>query len=153
LWAATGVDQLYPTDYPRAQVDLEADPTFHDRQALVDADLAFQVLDAGARMLGDIPLLVINEPILISSGKNSDVRYNFYYPRAAYDQYRDWMEEKAIGAPYSYADAWDLIPVDDFTNSAIHLNADGVSRLSGWMEDELSIIQPGVTAAGLMKGY
>jgi hypothetical protein len=140
LWAATGIDQVYPTDYPRAQVDLEADSTFHGKQTLAETDLAFQTLDAGAKMLGDVPLLVINEPILISTGKNSEIRYNFYYPRAVYDSYRVWMEERAGNALYTYADAWDLIPVDDFTNSAIHLNADGVFRLSGWIAGELEKI-------------
>jgi hypothetical protein len=140
LWAATGIDQVYPTDYPRAQVDLEADATFHGKQALAETDLAFQALDAGAEMLGDVPLLVVNEPILISTGKNSEIRYNFYYPRAVYDPYRAWMQQRAASALYVYADAWDLIPVDDFTNSAIHLNADGVSRLSGWIAGELETI-------------
>jgi hypothetical protein len=140
LWAATGIDQVYPTDYPRAQVDMDADPTFHGKQVLIERDLAFQALDAGAEVLGDIPLLVINEPILISSGKNSEIRYNFYYPRPAYDQYRAWMEERATGARYIYRDTWNLIPVEEFTNSAIHLNAAGVSRLSGWIAGELSTI-------------
>ena len=64
----------------------------------------------------------VNEPMLISDGLNSDVRYNFFYPRWAYDQYRQLMVETAINQHWSYVDVWDLIPEGEFTNSAIHLN-------------------------------
>jgi hypothetical protein len=30
LWAATGIDQYYPEDYERAQIDLDADEKFHE---------------------------------------------------------------------------------------------------------------------------
>ncbi len=47
-------------------------------------------------MAGSIPVVIINEPMFISQGKNSDIRYNFYYPRWAYDDYREMMTEKSI---------------------------------------------------------
>jgi hypothetical protein len=124
LWAATGVDQIYPTDYPRAQVDFETDASFHGwNPPLLPADaLAFSVLEAGARAVGDTPLLLVNEPMLISEGENSDIRYNFFYPRWAYDHYRQRMAEQAQRHGWDYLDLWDLLPdKSNYTNSAIHL--------------------------------
>ena len=36
LWASTGIDQVYPQDYERAQVDLEASQDFHGLTSLQD---------------------------------------------------------------------------------------------------------------------
>lgn len=130
LWAATGIDQAYPVNYPRAQVDLDADPLFHGQELLRRDDLLFEAITNGQIELGDTPLLVVNEPILISNGENSEIRYNFYYPRQAYDQYRGWLIEEAHRAGFGYLDAWDLVPVDEFTNSAIHLDRSGTARLA-----------------------
>ncbi len=123
-WAATGIDQTYPEDYTPAQRDFEAgDDAFQGWQ---EADftvdqLALEVLNAGAALAGDIPVLVVNEPILISEGENSDLRYNFFYPRWAYDLYRQEMNEAAENAEWAYVDLWDDVPQTEFTNSAVHL--------------------------------
>jgi hypothetical protein len=76
------------------------------------------------------PVLIINEPILISAGKNSSVRYNFFYPRTAYDQYRQQMSQLAQSAHWTYLDAWNLVPASEFTNSAIHLTPKGEATLA-----------------------
>lgn len=130
LWAATGVDQAYPVDYPRAQVDLEPDPLFHGQEQLRRDELLYEVFEKTQAELGEIPLLVVNGPILVSEGKNSGIRYNFYYPRQAYDQYRAWLGEEAGKVGFGYLDAWNIVPVDEFTNSAIHLNRQGTARLA-----------------------
>jgi hypothetical protein len=130
LWAATGVDQAYPSDYPRAQVDLEADATFHGKADLAQEDLALDVLAAGQSAAGRVPILLVNEPIMRSSGANSTLRYNFYYPRRAYDQYRGYLSQQVKMLGMAYLDAWDLVPQQEFTNSAIHLNPDATARLA-----------------------
>ena len=53
----------------------------------------------------------VNEPILISNGLNSDIRYNFFYPRWAYDEYRLQLTEHAAGRNWRYLDLWDLVPL------------------------------------------
>ncbi len=124
LWSATGVDQAYPLDYPRAQTELEADLSFHGFRPgeLQEADLAFEVLEAGFVAAGDTPVLLVNEPMLISRGENSDLRYNFFYPRWAYDDYRQWLAQRAERLGWDYLDLWDLLPDPvHYTNSAIHL--------------------------------
>ena len=133
LWSATGIDQTYPIDYTPAQTDLEADETFHNMQppTLDESQLAFDVLEAGLQAVGKTPVLLVNEPMLISTGKNSDIRYNFFYPRWAYDQWRQMMSEKAQANGWNYLDFWDLVPADQFTNSAIHLTPEGEALLAG----------------------
>jgi hypothetical protein len=124
LWAGTGVDQFYPESYPPAQTDFEDDASFHDQQppTLAPESLAFDVLDAGMTIA---PTLLVNEPMLISTGRNSDIRYNFFYPRWAYDQYRQLLTDRAAAEAWRYLDLWDLIPAAEFTNSAIHLTPAG----------------------------
>ena len=133
LWAATGIDQTYPTDYVPAQTDFNTDVSFHKMQppSLDESQLAFGILEAGLRAAGQTPVILVNEPILVSTGKNSDLHYNFFYPRWAYDQYRQMMEEKAQANNWNYLDLWNLIPMDQFTNSAIHLTPAGESLLAG----------------------
>jgi hypothetical protein len=127
LWASTGIDQVYPEEYERAQVDLEASDDFHGLKSLQDT-LALDVLEAG--MSTGIPTLLVNEPILVSDGQNSDIRYNFYYPRWAYDEYRTLLAGQAAENGWDYLDLWDLVPMDEFTNSAVHLTPFGESLLA-----------------------
>jgi hypothetical protein len=127
LWAATGIDQVLPETYTPRQEDLEADDSFHDLlpPSLSRSDLAFDVIAAGVKMAGDTPVLIINEPVFISQGKNSDIRYNFYYPRWAFDSYRVLLQGLAQENHWNFIDLWDLIPPSDFTNTAIHLSPRG----------------------------
>ena len=128
LWASTGIDQVYPKDYEHAQLDLEASQDFHGIKDLNGA-LAIDVLDAGMRAV-PVPTILINEPMLISNGRNSDVRYNFFYPRWAYDAYRQQLHERAAAQNWRYLDLWDLEPASQFTNSAIHLTLVGEKLLA-----------------------
>ncbi|MBN2084114.1 MAG: hypothetical protein JW748_02735 [Anaerolineales bacterium] len=132
LWAATGVDQAIPAEYDPPQSDLEADEGFHGLlpPVLLEEDLAFDVLSAGREMAGDIPVWIVNEPVFLSSGLNSAIRYNFFYPRWAYDQYRsmlaDWCRRQAVVCH----DFWDLVPAEEFSNSAIHRTPRGEAMLA-----------------------
>ncbi len=130
MWAATGIDQIYPTDYAPAQVDLEADEKFHNAEPPVLDMLALDALKTGVHIAGDTPVMIVNEPMLISSGKNSDIRYNFFYPRWAYDEYRDMMAELSQKNQWNYVDLWNLAPENEFTNSAIHLTPKGEGLLA-----------------------
>lgn len=135
LWAATGVDQYYPEKYEAYAVDLEADAFFQNLGGphLKREDLALDVLRAGMASQTGIPVLLVNEPMALSTGKNSDIRYNFFYPRWAYDDYRVIMEEEARQNQWHYLDLWDAIDAKEFTNSAIHLTPAGSARLARLM--------------------
>ncbi len=127
LWSATGIDQDIPTTYTPRMEDLPADESFHNLQPpqLSASDLALDVLEAGISMAGNIPVLLVNEPMFISQGKNSQIRHNFYYPRWAYDQYRQIMLETSAEKGWHYLDMWDLVAGSEFTNSAVHLTPTG----------------------------
>ena len=127
LWASTGIDQVYPENYERAQIDLEASEDFHGLKTL-QGNLALDVLDAV--MSTGVTTLLVNEPMLISGGQNSDIRYNFFYPRWAYDEYRRILGELAETHNWKYLDLWNLVPAGEFTNSAIHLTPYGESLLA-----------------------
>jgi hypothetical protein len=133
LWAATRIDQYYPETYSPPQKDLETDEGFYNLvpPVLHPEDLAFDELSAGVKIAVGIPVLIVNEPIFISQGENSNIRYNFFYPRWAYDQYRTILAQFVKSRSWAYLDLWDLIPSDEFTNSAIHMNPEGTSRLAG----------------------
>jgi hypothetical protein len=133
LWASTGIDQFYPQDYVHAQIDLEPSDEFHqltsrDRPELRKS-LALDVLEAGMSA-ETVPALLVNEPILISNGLNSDIRYNFFYPRWAYDEYRTILAGLSRERGWQYFDFWDLVPVKEFTNSGVHLTPRGEALLT-----------------------
>ncbi len=132
LWAATGVDQYYPASYDPPQKDLADDQAFQGLQPpqLLPKDLSLDVLTAGKTLAGDVPILFVNEPIYLSQGKNSDIRYNFFYPRWAYDQYRQLFNQTCQSENWHCLDEWDLVPADEFTNSAIHMSPHGTQTLA-----------------------
>lgn len=130
-WAASGLDQHYPHAYEQVQRDLEADFNFREftpQTGLPREALAFDVFDAAMR--SGVPLLVVNEPIYVSDGANSAVRYNFFYPRWAYDDFRVMLRREMQARGIDYADAWDAVPPSEFTNSAVHRSARGEEVLA-----------------------
>ena len=144
MWAATGIDQDYPRTYTPAQRDFNTDASFNNWQPprLPLDQLSFDVLRAGMLAAGPkTPVLLVNEPILIASGKNSDIRYNFYYPRWAYDQYRAALADTSQRSGWNLLDLWNLEAEQQFTNSAIHLNPPGeallAQRLSAAVQPQL----------------
>lgn len=141
LWAATGIDQDIPESVPERMEDLPADTSFHNLEApLQTHDLSFDVLSAGIELAAGTPVLVINEPMFISQGQNSQFRYNFFYPRWAYDDYRQLLAEESDRQGWSYRDLWDAVPADEFTNTAIHMTPTGTGLFAQLVLDTISDI-------------
>ena len=143
-WAATGIDQAIPADILLRQSDLDADESWLDvagPRTLTDDDLTFDVLRAGAARAGGVPVVMINEPIFVSTGANSDVRYNSFYPRWAYDQYRALLAERAAAEGWRLLDLWDAIPPDKFTDTPVHLTPAGTRLLAKALEAQISQIE------------
>ncbi len=132
LWSATGIDQDIPKTYTPRQEDLEDDNSFQGflPGELTEGDLAFGMIEAAHLMAGDMPIILVNEPMFISEGENSDIRYNFFYPRWAYDQYRQMMNVKSAEEGWIYFDLWDAVDNEEFTNSAVHISAEGTAQLA-----------------------
>ncbi len=131
-WAATGIDQVNGAYKPRSN-DLEANVTWQgftpDKSFQID-DIAIDVLSAGHKLANNIPMILINEPIFVADGLNSDIRYNFWYPKWAYDHYRDLLAQTAQRENWNYVDLWDRITSEDFTDSPVHLNPQGSQQFS-----------------------
>jgi hypothetical protein len=141
LWSSTGIDQFYPESYDRAQTDFEVDYGFHEFTLPVSLRdiLSFDILEAGMSAT-NVPMLLVNEPILISNGRNSDIRYNFFYPRWAFDEYRILLAERAQQNQWNYLDVWDLVPMQEFTNSGVHMTPYGESLLVAEVAREIQKI-------------
>jgi hypothetical protein len=131
-WALTGIDQVNGPYTPRSN-DLQPDITwqgFSEELGFQAGDIALDVLSAGHKLTSQVPILMINEPIFVADGLNSNIRYNFWYPKWAYDHYRDLMTRTAQRENWNYIDLWDRIAPQDFTDSPVHLTANGSQQLS-----------------------
>lgn len=137
LWAATGVDNfpVVGSDHPPISQDMPEDISYFDYKsdsetpALVQS-LMFDVLRAGHDLSGDVPMIIINEPIFVAGGANSHLRYNQLYPRWAYDAYRaaltNWIQPKN----YLFYDYWNAIPPEEFANEIFHRDPAGEQRFA-----------------------
>lgn len=132
MWAATGIDHAVPEIYTERMQDLPRDNSFYDfKPPILDyKNLAFEVLSAGISHAGEIPVLIINEPVFISQGENSDIRYNFYYPRWAFDDFRSIMSDLSLKNGWNYFDYWDAVAGAEFTNTAIHMTPEGTRQFA-----------------------
>ena len=131
FWAATRIDNN-PGKYQPLSVDLKASQNFLNYQPpnLDRSIFAFDVFHVTHKMIGQVPVLVVNEPIYIAPGENSTIRYNSDYPRWAYDQYRQFLQTFALQKGWNYLDFYNLIPYTEFTDSNFHLNPSGEVRLA-----------------------
>jgi lysophospholipase L1-like esterase len=132
-WAATRVDQTIPTEFPLRKSDFEEDRSwrvFEVPTSLTEEDLATDVLAAGIAIADDVPILIVNQPMFISVGRTSELRYNAWYPRWAYDSYRALLQETAAVSEWQYLDLWDKIDSDEFTDSPVHLTPAGTKLLA-----------------------
>lgn len=138
-WAATGIDQFYPASYPAPKTNFaETDNDFHGLRSPLDENALAYIILRAAIQNAPAPLWLVNEPMLISNGKNSHIRYNFFYPRWAYDEYRLNLSSLAAQSGWNYLDLWDLLPPEEFTNSAIHLTPAGERLLAETIARQLT---------------
>lgn len=127
LWTATNVDHHIPASYNQRAEDLSDDITFQGMlpEEFQPTMMAFEVIRAGMN-LSEAPIVLVNEPIFISEGENSDIRYNFYYPIWAYDRYLSSLEYEVESNAWDLINLWDVLPRKVFTDSAIHYNQEGI---------------------------
>jgi hypothetical protein len=145
MWAATGIDQYYPASYDPPQENLPPVETFNNMlpPVLSPDGLSLDILSAGSHMAGNVPVVYVNEPIYLSHGENSNIRYNFFYPHWAYDQYRQLLANTCQSQKWQCLDEWNLVPPEDFTNSAIHMTPAGTQMLALQIEKVIiSLLSP-----------
>lgn len=145
-WASTGIDHAI-RDYDPLTRDFSTDVSWEgyaEPVELTAADLAFDVLGAGMQRIEEagIPALLVNEPIFITDGAGSDLHYNLWYPRWAYDAYRDLLAAQSESAGWTLLDLWDALPPDVFTDSPVHMDAGGAQTLAQRLTPALETIIP-----------
>jgi hypothetical protein len=131
-WAATGIDNhaAAPAQHPPVPQEVKRDRSYFEYKAAFETptllkSLFFETLRVGREIAGPTPVIVVNEPIFIVTGRNSDLRYNSLYPRWAYDAYRQSLADWMIQRGYAYLDYWDAIPPSLFANEIFHLDPAG----------------------------
>ena len=145
MWTATGIDQYYPEKYQLRADDLQSDVEFYGLKPprLNENDLALDVLNAGVAAVGGVPVVFVNEPIFISAGKNSDARYNFFYPKWAYDDFRLIVKTQMKTKNWRYVDVWNMIAPNEFTNSAVHVTPNASRAVAAKVGEEILRIADG----------
>lgn len=137
-WAATELDYLYhdwtPLSHDQSE-SLESD--FGNPDEVNFDETLFEVLRAGKGAADESPLLVVNEPIFIASGANSDIRYNDFYPRWIYDDYRAYLETQVREDEIHYLDLWNVVPAAEFTDSPFHRSPTGEKILADFLSPEI----------------
>jgi hypothetical protein len=131
LWMAIGQDKRNSAPNPGLSPDVDHDPKFRGLAPGVNLSerMVFDALDAGHTIAGSIPILIVNEPIYIATGQNSDIRYNDVYPRWAYDQYRQAMSAESQKSQWNYLDLWNAVPAGEFSDTSLHVSAQGERML------------------------
>lgn len=137
MWTATGIDNFngLSTEHPMLPQNVKADVSYADFQSEEDApvfirSLMFDIVRVGYEIAEDMPLIVVNEPIFIVSGQNSNLRYNERYPRWVYDAYRRSLAEWMASHGYPFYDYWDALPADEFSNTMAHRDPNGEARFA-----------------------
>jgi hypothetical protein len=135
-WAVTGIDHVNPKfDQKRPENLLPGDDVYGRPRVkggwTVD-NLSIDVLRAGLDMAAghDVPVLLVNEPIFRSEGLNNEERYNAYYPRWAFDSFRDLMSGLAEQEGWRYLDLWNAMPNNQFTDTSLHLTPPATCELA-----------------------
>lgn len=104
----------------------------------------WDLLLAGQRMAQEahIPLLIVNEPIYVGSGPNSEVNYNSFYERDLFDRFRAAMTDFTQQHNLTYLDLWNRLPPENFSNTSLHYNLEGNRRVAEEVMKALQEIAP-----------
>lgn len=144
LWAATGVDNHEGRNDTIAAPDPNVEAGVEYEKMLPEDDpseyfdtLQFDIISAAHAMAGDAPVALVNQPIFIASGLNSDLRYNDLYPRWIYDEYRLYLSDWAGEHELPYLDFWNILPPADFADRSFHRNASGEKRFADVLAPQL----------------
>ena len=143
LWAGTRIDNhegLQPaTSSPTPDVSNQLDYEGwmpEEASDLLDS-LMLDVLSAGYKIAGDVPVVLINEPIFVAEGKNHVIRYNAFYPRWAFDEYRHWMDNWTEKEKVPYLDYWNALPPTGFADQSFHRSSSGEDQFAALLAPEI----------------
>jgi hypothetical protein len=135
-WTSTGLDIAPDNPYQKLSNNLQSSLAFGKLHppASIKPFLLLDYLKTGVRMSAGIPVLFVNQPMFLPTGKNSDRRYNAMYPQWAYDQYRKILANQAAANGWHLADLWNVAPPEDFTDYELHLSPQGEQLMAQGMQ-------------------
>jgi hypothetical protein len=131
-WAATGIDHVvsrFVASHPTTLIpddNILSVNMMHlslaPQKKFVPSDLSFDIVQAGIQIAESqgVPVLLVNEPMY--RDETNPLRWNTYYPRWAYDSYREALRDTATQQGWHYVDFWDAMPSDQFTDTDFHLS-------------------------------
>ena len=82
--------------------------------------------------------VLINEPIFLAEGRNHLIRYNAFYPRWAYDEYRQWIVEWAEKEKLPLLDYWNALPPVGFSDQNFHRSSSGEQQFANLLAPEIN---------------
>jgi hypothetical protein len=143
LWAGTGIDNHkslepepgLPSPDVEDQLDYEGRSPA-ESEALFNS-LLMNVLTTTYKVAGDVPVVLVNEPIFVASGKNHLVRYNGFYPRWVYDEYREFLAAWTQAHDHKLLDYWNAIPPEDFADAYFHRRLSGERHFAELLAPEI----------------
>jgi hypothetical protein len=105
----------------------------------------WDLIKAGNRLASSCgaKLLLVNEPIYLGSGPNSDVNYNSHMERALYDRFRGVLGNFVQENQIAYLDIWNLLPGEDFTDISLHHNSAGNRKIAQAIAQKLTETRAG----------
>jgi lysophospholipase L1-like esterase len=143
LWGATGIDNhegLQPEGpLPSTNVgsNLDYEGRLPGESSATAESLMTEALSAGSRVAGNVPVVMINEPIFVAQGENHLVRYNEFYPRWVFDDYRQFMREWMAEQNYKWLDFWNAVPPEEFADQYFHRNSAGEKHFAELLAPEI----------------
>ncbi len=125
VWAATDTDSDEVSGQEPLDYNVGKNPLYRGMDSSQDITnlLLFGALAAGMDISHPTPVLIVNEPIFVTTEEYATVRYNAMYPRWAYDQFRTALAEQAHARGWNYLDLWNAIPPEDFLDAGVHRSA------------------------------
>lgn len=97
-------------------------------------------LSVGCRMAvtEGVQMLLVNRPILISEqGAFSQTYYNSLYEKTLYDRYRTTLNQYTMEQGIAYADFWNIVPPENYTDTPLHADATGYGILAAELQTVL----------------
>lgn len=143
IWGATGIDHReslllepgFPSlDVPDSLVYEEKYP--EDASVLFDS-LLMNVLTTAYDVAGEVPIILVNEPIFVAEGENHLVRYNGFYPRWVYDEYRRFLSDWTEKYDHELLDYWNALPPEDFADGYFHRRLSGEKHFASLLATEI----------------
>lgn len=126
MWGVTGIEAEYGSSYRLIDRSPQRSAAF---AAPLDEN-RLDLLSAWLNRAGQTPILLFNEPIFVQENEGEEGPYNILYDQEPYDAYRVLLTELAEAHDWAYADLWDAVAMQHYTDGPLHYSPEGVGQLS-----------------------